>query len=82
MPEHQAPLIATIAAGLMLAFVFGLIAQRLRDRRPHARTGARRERRELIFGPPPGCAGNTGCRALNGHLHAAAMPPHLKPKSR
>jgi len=30
MPEHQTPLIATIAAGLMLAFVFGLIAQRLR----------------------------------------------------
>ncbi len=30
MPEHQTPLIATIAAGLMLAFIFGLIAQRLR----------------------------------------------------
>ncbi len=30
MPEHQTPLIATIAAGLMLAFVLGLIAQRLR----------------------------------------------------
>ncbi len=30
MPEHQTPLIATIAAGLMLAFVFGLIAHRLR----------------------------------------------------
>jgi CPA2 family monovalent cation:H+ antiporter-2 len=30
MPEHQAPLIATIAAGLMLAFIFGLIAHRLR----------------------------------------------------
>ena len=30
MPEHQTPLIATIAAGLMLAFVFGLLAQRLR----------------------------------------------------
>ena len=30
MPEHHTPLIATIAAGLMLAFVFGLIAQRLR----------------------------------------------------
>src|SRR5689334_4224930 len=30
MPEHQTPLIATLAAGLMLAFVFGLIAQRLR----------------------------------------------------
>jgi CPA2 family monovalent cation:H+ antiporter-2 len=30
MQEHQTPLIATIAAGLMLAFVLGLIAQRLR----------------------------------------------------
>jgi len=30
MPEHHTPLIATIAAGLMLAFIFGLIAQRLR----------------------------------------------------
>ncbi len=30
MPEHQTPLIATIAAGLMLAFVFGLVAHRLR----------------------------------------------------
>jgi len=30
MPEHQTPLIATIAAGLMLAFVFGLAAHRLR----------------------------------------------------
>jgi len=30
MPEHQTPLIATIAAGLMLAFLFGLIAHRLR----------------------------------------------------
>ncbi len=30
MPEHQTPLIATIAAGLMLAYIFGLIAQRLR----------------------------------------------------
>ena len=30
MPDHQTPLIATIAAGLMLAFVFGLIAHRLR----------------------------------------------------
>ena len=30
MPEHHTPLIATIAAGLMLAFVLGLIAQRLR----------------------------------------------------
>jgi CPA2 family monovalent cation:H+ antiporter-2 len=30
MPEHHTPLIATIAAGLMLAFVFGLLAHRLR----------------------------------------------------
>src|SRR5262245_23185214 len=30
MPDHQTPLIATIAAGLMLAFLFGLVAQRLR----------------------------------------------------
>ena len=30
MPEHHTPLIATIAAGLMLAFVLGLVAQRLR----------------------------------------------------
>src|SRR5438477_5785667 len=30
MPEHQTPLIATIAAGLMLAYLFGLIAHRLR----------------------------------------------------
>ncbi len=30
MPEHQTPLIATIAAGLMLAYVFGLVAHRLR----------------------------------------------------
>ena len=30
MPEQHTPLIATIAAGLMLAFIFGLIAQRLR----------------------------------------------------
>jgi len=30
MPEHHTPLIATIAAGLMLAFLFGLIAHRLR----------------------------------------------------
>ena len=30
MPEHQTPLIAAIAAGLMLAFIFGLIAHRLR----------------------------------------------------
>ena len=30
MPDHQTPLIATIAAGLMLAFVLGLIAHRLR----------------------------------------------------
>jgi len=30
MPEHQTPLIATIAAGLMLAYIFGLLAHRLR----------------------------------------------------
>ncbi|WP_421994056.1 YbaL family putative K(+) efflux transporter [Reyranella sp.] len=30
MPDHQTPLIATIAAGLMLAFVLGLVAHRLR----------------------------------------------------
>jgi CPA2 family monovalent cation:H+ antiporter-2 len=30
MPAHHTPLIATIAAGLMLAFVFGLAAHRLR----------------------------------------------------
>ncbi|MFI5001690.1 MAG: YbaL family putative K(+) efflux transporter [Reyranellales bacterium] len=30
MPEHQTPLIATIAAGLMLAYVLGLAAHRLR----------------------------------------------------
>ena len=30
MPEHQTPLIATIAAGLMLAYLFGLAAHRLR----------------------------------------------------
>jgi CPA2 family monovalent cation:H+ antiporter-2 len=30
MPEHQTPLIATIAAGLMLAYLFGLLAHRLR----------------------------------------------------
>jgi len=30
MPEHHTPLIATIAAGLMLAYVFGLLAHRLR----------------------------------------------------
>ncbi|HTR88139.1 MAG TPA: YbaL family putative K(+) efflux transporter [Reyranella sp.] len=30
MPEHQTPLIATIAAGLMLAYLLGLLAQRLR----------------------------------------------------
>jgi CPA2 family monovalent cation:H+ antiporter-2 len=30
MPEHQTPLIATIAAGLMLAYVFGLAAHKLR----------------------------------------------------
>jgi CPA2 family monovalent cation:H+ antiporter-2 len=30
MPDHQTPLIATIAAGLMLAFILGLIAHRLR----------------------------------------------------
>ena len=30
MPEHQTPLIATIAAGLMLAYVFGLFAHKLR----------------------------------------------------
>jgi monovalent cation:H+ antiporter-2, CPA2 family len=30
MPEHQTPLIAMIAAGLMLAYVFGLAAHRLR----------------------------------------------------
>jgi len=30
MSEHQTPLIATIAAGLMLAFLFGLAANRLR----------------------------------------------------
>src|SRR5437763_3821062 len=30
MPEHQTPLIATIAAGLMLAYLFGLVAHRLR----------------------------------------------------
>ena len=30
MPEHQTPLIAMIAAGLMLAYVFGLVAHRLR----------------------------------------------------
>ena len=29
MPEHQTPLIATIAAGLMLAYVFGLLAHGL-----------------------------------------------------
>src|SRR5260370_863372 len=29
MPDHQTPLIATIAAGLMLAYLFGLIAHRL-----------------------------------------------------
>ena len=30
MPEHETPLIATIAAGLVLAFGFGLAAHRLR----------------------------------------------------
>jgi CPA2 family monovalent cation:H+ antiporter-2 len=30
MPEHHTPLIATIAAGLMLAYLFGLLAHRLR----------------------------------------------------
>jgi CPA2 family monovalent cation:H+ antiporter-2 len=30
MPDHQTPLIATIAAGLMLAYLFGLVAHRLR----------------------------------------------------
>jgi CPA2 family monovalent cation:H+ antiporter-2 len=30
MPAHHTPLIATIAAGLMLAFIFGLAAHRLR----------------------------------------------------
>jgi monovalent cation:H+ antiporter-2, CPA2 family len=30
MPEHQTPLIATIAAGLMLAYALGLIAHRIR----------------------------------------------------
>ena len=30
MPAHDTPLIATIAAGFVLAFVFGMIAQRLR----------------------------------------------------
>jgi monovalent cation:H+ antiporter-2, CPA2 family len=30
MPDHQTPLIATIAAGLMLAFILGLLAHRLR----------------------------------------------------
>jgi CPA2 family monovalent cation:H+ antiporter-2 len=30
MPDHQTPLLAIIAAGLMLAFLFGLAAQRLR----------------------------------------------------
>ena len=30
MPEHQTPLIAMIAAGLMLAYLFGLLAHRLR----------------------------------------------------
>src|SRR5712672_3744782 len=30
MPAHQTPLIATIAAGLMLAYLFGLVAHRLR----------------------------------------------------
>jgi CPA2 family monovalent cation:H+ antiporter-2 len=30
MPEHHTPLIATIAAGLLLAYIFGLLAHRLR----------------------------------------------------
>jgi K+:H+ antiporter len=30
MPEHHTPLIATISAGLMLAYLFGLLAHRLR----------------------------------------------------
>ena len=30
MPEHHTPLIATIAAGLALAYAFGLLAHRLR----------------------------------------------------
>ncbi|HEV7265164.1 MAG TPA: cation:proton antiporter [Falsiroseomonas sp.] len=30
MPDHQTPLIATIAAGLVLAFIFGLLAHRIR----------------------------------------------------
>src|SRR3569833_4499054 len=30
MPEHHTPLIATIAAGLVLAYAFGLLAHRLR----------------------------------------------------
>ena len=30
MPEHETPLIATIAAGLVFAFTFGLAANRLR----------------------------------------------------
>ncbi|MGQ5701831.1 YbaL family putative K(+) efflux transporter [Sandaracinobacteroides sp. A072] len=30
MPEHQTPLIATIAAGLALAYLFGLVAHRLK----------------------------------------------------
>ena len=30
MPEHHTPLIATIAAGLGLAFIFGMLAHRLR----------------------------------------------------
>ncbi|HEY8610211.1 MAG TPA: cation:proton antiporter, partial [Roseomonas sp.] len=30
MPDHHTPLIATIALGLLLAFIFGMIANRLR----------------------------------------------------
>ena len=30
MPDHQTPLIATIALGLVLAFIFGLLAHRIR----------------------------------------------------
>jgi monovalent cation:H+ antiporter-2, CPA2 family len=30
LPDHQTPLIATIAAGFVLAFAFGMLAHRLR----------------------------------------------------
>ena len=55
MPEHHTPLITTIAAGLVLAYAFGLLAHRLRVPVVSVPTGWTRRRGTTCS---PSCAGS------------------------